>query len=369
MSKQVYILEKCYNSLIDEIKLESDNCVIRTQDGRFFSVSLALGEAIQKIENHRSNTLAQDTLTTILTTLLHKQLYLPLDSNTDIYRKEPKLTLHLNLISAELATNISKVCRLLLQPIVMCIAALLSIGIIGTYCVNSVEFSYSNLFTFSMNELFWVVFLLLASSLWHEIGHASACAYFSGRTGSIGVGVNVCIPCFFANVSNIYMISKEQRMVVALAGVYFQILFNAVLIMSVENTNILEKYILFSLLGMFFNVMPIYRNDGFWFLNDLLGKKDLLKESYGAFISKKMQNIHVIYLIFMTVFLLAFIALNLKFMLISGPELISFITFSKASFTEYIQLLMIISHYFVGIFALFLLIKFSLFKAKELFYV
>ena len=60
--------------------------------------------------------------------------------------------------------------------------------------------------------------LILFSSFFHEIGHASACSYFGEKTAGIGFGIYLNFPAFYTDVSGIWKLSRKKRMVVNFAG-------------------------------------------------------------------------------------------------------------------------------------------------------
>lgn len=74
-------------------------------------------------------------------------------------------------------------------------------------------------------DFYMVVGLLvfmLASSFFHELGHASACKYFGVRHGGIGFGLYLNFPVLYTDVTEVWKLNRAQRCVVNLAGVYFQ---------------------------------------------------------------------------------------------------------------------------------------------------
>ena len=58
----------------------------------------------------------------------------------------------------------------------------------------------------------------------HEFGHASACCYYNLPPGAIGICVYLNMLVFYADVSNVWHLSRGKRIVVNLGGVYFQML-------------------------------------------------------------------------------------------------------------------------------------------------
>jgi putative peptide zinc metalloprotease protein len=127
----------------------------------------------------------------------------------------------------------------------------------------------------------WVLLLCLLSILFHEFGHAAAVAKYGGSPGHIGFGLYLLLPSFYADVSEIWRFRRRERMVVDLGGVYFQQL-------SFVVFAVLGHYFLapeffavcyFIDLMAWFNLNPIFRFDGYWFLVDYLAIPNLYQHA------------------------------------------------------------------------------------------
>jgi putative peptide zinc metalloprotease protein len=127
----------------------------------------------------------------------------------------------------------------------------------------------------------WMFVLCLVSILCHEFGHAAAVARYGGKPGHIGFGLYLLLPSFYADVSVIWRFRRTERMVVDLGGIYFQQL----------------SFVVFALLGHYllapeffavcyfidlmawFNLNPVFRFDGYWFLVDYLALPNLYQHA------------------------------------------------------------------------------------------
>jgi putative peptide zinc metalloprotease protein len=127
----------------------------------------------------------------------------------------------------------------------------------------------------------WVLLLCLTSILCHEFGHAAAVTRYGGAPGPIGFGLYLLLPSFYADVSVIWKFRRKERMVVDLGGIYFQQL----------------SFVVFALLGHYFmapeffavcyfidlmalfNLNPVFRFDGYWFLVDYLALPNLYRQA------------------------------------------------------------------------------------------
>lgn len=123
-----------------------------------------------------------------------------------------------------------------------------------------------------------IVFLLTVASLvFHEFGHASACRYSGAKPGKIGYGIFLIWPSMYTDVTDVYRIGRAGRLRTGLGGVYFNVLFMLLLTALYAATG--EPYLLAAVYLAHFEVleqlMPAVRLDGYYILGDLAGIPDL----------------------------------------------------------------------------------------------
>ncbi|MEW2260687.1 hypothetical protein [Streptomyces sp. NPDC047869] len=123
-----------------------------------------------------------------------------------------------------------------------------------------------------------IIFLLtVASLLFHEFGHASACRYSGATPGKIGCGIFLIWPSMYTDVTDVYRIGKAGRLRTGLGGVYFNILFMLALTTGYLITG--QPFLLAAVYLAHFEVleqlMPAVRLDGYYILGDLAGVPDL----------------------------------------------------------------------------------------------
>ena len=122
-----------------------------------------------------------------------------------------------------------------------------------------------------------VYLVLLFSVLFHELGHLAACRHFDCPHGEIRFGLYLIFPVLYANVTPAWKLSRRQRMVVDLGGVYFQsiLMLPAFLLLHLTGDN-LWRVLFLELEGMLaFALNPFLRFDGYWLCSDLLGIPNL----------------------------------------------------------------------------------------------
>ncbi|MGW3357042.1 hypothetical protein ACWDFL_16730 [Streptomyces bungoensis] len=123
-----------------------------------------------------------------------------------------------------------------------------------------------------------IIFLLtVASLLFHEFGHASACRYSGGVPGKIGCGIYLIWPSMYTDVTDVYRIGRAGRLRTGLGGVYFNVIFMLALTGLYLLTG--QPFLLAAVYLAHFEVLeqllPAVRLDGYYILGDLAGVPDL----------------------------------------------------------------------------------------------
>lgn len=126
--------------------------------------------------------------------------------------------------------------------------------------------------------LILVVFVLTVASLvFHEFGHASACRYGGARPGCIGCGLFLIWPSMYTDVTDVYRIGRAGRLRTDLGGVYFNVVFMLAMAGAYFATGA-QFFLATVYLGHFEimeQLMPAVRLDGYYILGDLAGVPDL----------------------------------------------------------------------------------------------
>lgn len=122
---------------------------------------------------------------------------------------------------------------------------------------------------------------MLTSSFFHELGHASACKYFGLHHGGIGFGLYINFPVLYTDVTEVWKLSRMQRCVVNIAGVYFQSYWLLALLIAfwLTNNEMLRYLILIMNLGFLMTLNPFFKFDGYWIASDILGVPNLRARS------------------------------------------------------------------------------------------
>jgi putative peptide zinc metalloprotease protein len=123
--------------------------------------------------------------------------------------------------------------------------------------------------------------LFMVSMVAHEFGHASASARYGVPARDIGFGLYLIYPVFYNDVTSAWRLPRRQRVVIDLAGTFFQFLVGAVYVLvgRVTGWTVFElaAVTVFSLGGLYI-LLPIFKFDGYWLWTDLLGVHNLSRQ-------------------------------------------------------------------------------------------
>jgi putative peptide zinc metalloprotease protein len=120
--------------------------------------------------------------------------------------------------------------------------------------------------------------LVVASTIFHELGHAAACRYSGARPGAMGIGLYLVWPAVFTDVTDAYRLDRAGRLRTDLGGVYFNGVFALGAFVVYRRTGFepLLALILVEHLLMLQQLAPWVRLDGYYVLTDLVGVPDIL---------------------------------------------------------------------------------------------
>ena len=144
---------------------------------------------------------------------------------------------------------------------------------------------------FSLNLILYL-FAFQFGTLFHELGHASACTKFGAKHGGIGFGFYLLTPVFFADVSDAWKLKPNERIIINLAGIYFEmILASILLIIFLFNSQIAFLIIpCILILSTLYNLNPLLRFDGYWVLVDATNIPNLQSKSF-TLLANKLKGI------------------------------------------------------------------------------
>jgi len=199
--------------------------------------------------------------------------------------------------------------------------------------ISSLLFLNFSLFeSFNLQNSLIYFFIVMASSVtFHELGHATAASYFGAKHGGIGGGFYLFTPVYYADVTDIWRLTKRQRIVVNIAGMYFELIFCSVLalVAFIAGNSILLLISITVCIYTLFNLNPFLRSDGYWVLSDLTNKPNLFFHSANKvkdifrflFLKKSIQwKVKDIFLLAYGSVSFVFIGFFLYYVLIENPS-------------------------------------------------
>ncbi len=159
------------------------------------------------------------------------------------------------------------------------LALAINFGLLMVFLFTSCE-EYLTLENVNLMTIIVVYVAILLSTLFHEFGHASACCYYNLSPGAIGVCVYLNMLVFYADVSNVWHLSRDKRIVVNLGGVYFQMILLIPLYIAyyITHSDLLAYLLLSFNLNFIVVLNPFFKFDGYWILSDILGVPNLRKK-------------------------------------------------------------------------------------------
>lgn len=161
----------------------------------------------------------------------------------------------------------------------------LCVGAVAALMVAAVGIDTRSLYKpFARSDMLCAYVMFVASMLWHEFGHASACVLFDVQPGDIGAALYIVYPSLYSEVSDVWRLRRWQRVVVDIAGSYFQLSLGVVSLWAYAVSGWLPFKGLFVLTATaaFVSMNPLFRFDGYWVLSDLLGVPNLASRSRHA---------------------------------------------------------------------------------------
>lgn len=125
--------------------------------------------------------------------------------------------------------------------------------------------------------LLLVLGLVIASAVFHELGHATACRSSGADPGGIGAGIYLAWPAFYTDVTDAYRLGRTGRLRTDLGGIYFNVIFSlgTAGAYALTGNESLLLVIVVQHLEMVHQLIPVVRLDGYYILSDLVGVPDL----------------------------------------------------------------------------------------------
>lgn len=268
------------------IELADNNYKVRIKKDLYNYLLLIDGvqslEELTKIFNSQSNfNLSVEYFYDLLTNKLGVFKFISQDKEVNI----PKRTyLHLRyiLIGEKVVDKIVTFSRFLFNKYTFISIIIFSFLFICFHNIYNISILNNYIENAKSGFIILTLFLIVLNAIIHELGHASACKYFGAQQNGIGFGFYLFTPVLFTDVSDAWKLNKRRRIVVNLGGIYFELIFNSLILITYYITGfkpllILPAYVITKFL---FDLNPFLRYDGYWILSDIVEIPNLRNQSY-----------------------------------------------------------------------------------------
>jgi putative peptide zinc metalloprotease protein len=245
------------------------------------------------MRNHFNQNISQHEIDLFIRNTLEPNGILKTDR--EVVKKEPPayLNFRITLIPHSVVSKITRYLQFLFFDRIWYFIGVLLFGLTILYISAISSRGLSNFVTPA--HILSYIPLAVCSYIAHEFGHASACEKFGVKAGSIGFGFYILMPVFYADVSNAWRLSASKRIIINIAGMYFQLLLSCLLVFIYAITA--NEWMLYAslvnILSTLPNLNPFVRYDGYWILSDLLGMNNIMqkaehsyKQTLGWFLGK-----------------------------------------------------------------------------------
>lgn len=133
----------------------------------------------------------------------------------------------------------------------------------------------------SLTNVSIIIPAIIFFTLFHELGHVSACKACKLETGEIGFGINLFFPVFYADVTQIWKASRTQRIITNLSGIYFQFILGILLttLYWITDAQIILVMLFVNAFSAILQLNPFLRHDGYWVVSDLFHLPNLMQNA------------------------------------------------------------------------------------------
>ncbi|MEX6627615.1 zinc metalloprotease [Tenacibaculum salmonis] len=259
-------------------------------------------------------------------------------------KKPDYLKLSFILFPERLIEKITPYLKFLFQKKIMASILFVCFVLITTSVINNFDIIISQ--NFKAYDWLFIFILGFVSVTFHELGHATATSYFGAKHGGIGGGFYLFSPVYFADVSDIWKLKPSQRIVVNLAGIYFELIISSlyILIGFIWGKEILLITGVLIFTKSLLNLNPFLRSDGYWILSDATNIPNLHKISKSllfSFIASLFKKNLLFSTSIKNIFLILYASINymilllfLGFYIFSNPESVVYFPYNFYIFVE-----------------------------------
>jgi len=310
-----YVLDRGENIQTQNIKspyilknIKIEDFILFSEEEAFIWVTLQKNPNIKdlvleyyEVYNHLPWNLLNDVLNNWKT----QNLILDLDKKIKVKVSDNLLVklIHLSnkIFYIKILTNfINYLYRVLLKSFVKknILIIIFIFGFIGNIYLSSQLLLNSKFIIFNEHSSLFificVVFLSFISILIHEIAHGIALNKFGIKVKLSGIKLYNFIPLFFVDVTESWLKTKSQRIIITSAGIFVNFCLAGIstILYLLVNENLtkslLAYFAIINLTNFALNLVPFIQLDGYYLLIDLTNTTNIIDES--KLILKKLVN-------------------------------------------------------------------------------
>ncbi len=295
---------------------EQDELAIRSIEGSYFqlpkrlvpTIDLALsGAQPEQVADELGRITQHSCLTSDDTLLLLKRIFNPCDFDVVVVGEGPSarfqfvrrrsataidsIKLKFTVLPGSIANYLASVLTFMHQPAFMIAFGVSALVSVTTYVVVfgwhglSLTLAITNQDLLSTGQVVVQIAIMIFSYLFHEMGHCSATARYGRTVKRVGFGLYWIFPTFFSDVTTSWELTRKQRMVVDVGGIYFQFVISAflgaacVVFAKSDIVYTLQICLVMNLFSMLISLNPMLKFDGYWLYADWFNISNLRRKS------------------------------------------------------------------------------------------
>ncbi len=278
-AKQQYVA--CFEKRYFEISNAVARLIVILQESR------TMDEACERYAIQKGCHVSQDEMGALI-----KRCIIPIIHPTVSTKSKRTFLFSIELLNVKSVGHFSNIGKFLFNKWIMLMLIIFSIGLEIIFL--SQDLTVYNISQVNIYTLIGIFSLLLFSSFIHELGHASACRHYGIQHGSVGFGLYLNFPVFYTDVSGIWRLPRLQRLIVNMAGIYFQLILLIPLLLFYFNSydNTLKYSLLVININFLITLNPFFKFDGYWIISDVLGVPNLRERTkeFITYLTKKIRH-------------------------------------------------------------------------------
>lgn len=201
----------------------------------------------------------------------------PEDAPVRLKKRSSYLWLKVPLVGPESIRPLTSRLSLLFRPPMVATTLVLSLVAHLVFYLEVVPRVTWRFESVSLVTVLAVMAVLNLTTVFHELGHATASHHYGCPHGKIGWGIYLFFFVLYTDVSQAWRLDRRKRAVIDLAGIYFELM-AAVVLLAVYLASGRELFVYALILidfGIVASLNPVLRRDGYWLLSDLSGQPNL----------------------------------------------------------------------------------------------